>query len=63
MTRHLHLPHPHIADRFIESFGEGWFSRMFLHETGPVIVPDGHDWEPYRWGDGPGYAEYTDGAP
>ena len=55
MTKHLHLPHPHIADRFIEQIGEGWFSRMFHHDYQPTPkrpVPPAEDWNDWHWYDG-----------
>lgn len=56
MTRHLHLPHPHIADRFIEHVGKGFWGGMFHHSRPAPIVPDGHDWTGWHYPDGEGYA-------
>lgn len=47
MTARLHLPHPHIADRFIEHIGEGFWAGMFHH--GRSITPDGHDWDDWHY--------------
>lgn len=63
MTRHLHLPHPQLADRFIEHIGEGFWAGMFRHHEPAPIVPDGHDWDDFHWPDSSGYVEEAgDGA-
>lgn len=54
MTKRLHLPRlprPHIADRFIERIGEGFWAGIFHHHKTPPIVPDGHDWDDFHWED------------
>ena len=50
MTKHLHLPHPHIASRLAEEFERAVLER--LHHREPAIVPDGHDWNEWHWYDG-----------
>lgn len=47
MTKHLHLPHPHmphfrLTEALLAGFAEGVVQR-FQHHA-PPIVPDGHDW-------------------
>lgn len=53
MTR-LHLPHPHLADRFIDHLSEGIFAGLLHRHRPDPIVPDGHDWPEWHWQKGEG---------
>jgi hypothetical protein len=51
MSTRLHLPHPHISDRFIEHIGEGFWAGMFHHHTHTVerAVPAATDWDEWHY--------------
>jgi hypothetical protein len=48
-----HLPHPHLAERFIHAFGEGVLSavlhREHWHEPPARTVPAATDWPDWTW--------------
>lgn len=50
MSTRLHLPHPHIADRFISHVGEGFWAGICHHQPAPPReVPPAADWDDWHY--------------
>ncbi|MCM6776238.1 hypothetical protein NDR87_18910 [Nocardia sp. CDC159] len=51
----LHLPHPHIADRFVHALSEGVWAgllhREHWREPPTRTAPPADDWPEWHWAD------------
>lgn len=53
MTKHLHMPHPHIAARVAEAFEHAVIERLHRADpTPPRAVPAAEDWNEWHWYEG-----------
>ncbi|MGW5387146.1 hypothetical protein [Nocardia sp. NPDC003963] len=60
MTR-LHLPHPHIADQFVEVFSHALHRGLTTDDlTTPAAQESWAQWDPDRWMAEHGRKEKTD---
>lgn len=57
MTKHLHMPHPHIAARVAEAFEHAANERLHRAEVAPPrAVPAAADWN--DWHHAPAQADW-----